>query len=126
LVVAILLSASPAVAQLGTGTLIGKVVDASTKKPMVDVVVTATSPALQGEQTVVTDKSGSFRIPVLPPGDYTLRYEADTFRPYARSGIQLRATVTLRVDAELLPETLRAEEVTVVATPGPWPGAYPV
>src|SRR6266700_591023 len=115
LVVASLLSASPAVAQLGTGTLTGKVVDASTKNPMADVVVTATSPALQGEQIVVTDKSGSFRIPTLPPGDYTLRYEAETFRPYSRGAIQLRATVTLRVDAELLPETLRAEEVTVVA-----------
>src|SRR5882724_7784457 len=104
--VLLLLLARPAAAQLGSGTLSGKVVDASTKKPLADVVVTATSPALQGEQTVVTDKSGSFRIPTLPPGDYALRYEIDTFRPYSRGGIQLRATVTLRVDAELLPETL--------------------
>jgi outer membrane receptor protein involved in Fe transport len=80
-------------------------------------VVTATSPALQGEQIVVTDKTGTFRIPTLPPGEYGLRYEADTFRPYARTGIELRASVTLRVDAELLPETLSAQEVEVVATP---------
>lgn len=104
-----------ATAQLGLGILTGKVVDTSTKRPLGDVVVTATSPALQGEQTVVTDGSGLFRIPNLPPGDYTLRYEATSFRPYSRSGIQLRSTITLRVDAELLPETLRAEEVTVVA-----------
>jgi len=104
-------------AQLGVGTLTGKVTDASTKRPLVEVVVTASSPALQGEQTVLTDKSGAFRIPNLPPGDYTLRYEADTFRPYARSGIALRATITLQVDAELLPETLKAEEVTVIARP---------
>jgi outer membrane receptor protein involved in Fe transport len=112
---ALLLLAQPASAQLGNGTLTGKVVDASTKKPLADVVVTATSPALQGEQTVVTDQSGTFRIPTLPPGEYALRYEVETFRPYARTGIQLRATVTLKVDAEMLPETLRAEEVTVVA-----------
>jgi outer membrane receptor protein involved in Fe transport len=112
---AVLLLVRPAVAQLGTGVLIGQVVDTSTKQPLVDVVVTATSPALQGEQTVVTDSSGSFRIPNLPPGDYALRYESDKFRPYSRGGIQLRASVTLRVDAELLPETLKAEEVTVVA-----------
>jgi outer membrane receptor protein involved in Fe transport len=110
-----LLLGGAASAQLGTGILTGQVVDASTKKPLVDVVVTATSPALQGEQTVVTDASGTFRIPNLPPGEYHLRYEADTFRPYARDGISLRATVTLRVNAELLPETLKAEEVTVVA-----------
>src|SRR4051794_20944090 len=104
--------ARPAAAQLGVGTLTGQVRDVSTKKPMSDVVVTATSPALQGDQVVVTDKSGTFRIPNLPLGEYTLRYEADTFRPLARSGIALRATITLRVDAELLPETLKAEEVT--------------
>jgi hypothetical protein len=102
-------------AQIGAGTLIGKVVDAATKKPLVDVVVTATSPALQGEQVVVTDSSGSFRLPNLPPGKYVLRYEGDTYRPSTRGGIDLLATVTLRVDQELLPETLKAEEVTVVA-----------
>src|SRR6185503_12062881 len=47
------LASSSAVAQ-GTGALTGKIVDTSTKKPLADVVVTATSPALQGEQTVVT------------------------------------------------------------------------
>lgn len=102
-------------AQLGVGTLTGKVTDVSSKGALADVVVTATSKALQGEQTVLTDKSGTFRIPDLPPGDYVLRYEADTFHPLSRGGIALRAGITLRVDAELLPETLKAEEVTVVA-----------
>ncbi|MET0384445.1 MAG: TonB-dependent receptor [Polyangiales bacterium] len=104
-------------AQIGTGTLTGRVVDASSHKPLGDVVVTATSPGLQGEQTVVTDDTGTFRIPSLPPGTYELRYEADTFRPYRRDTIELRASVTLRVDAELLPETLKADEVTVIARP---------
>ena len=107
----------PAHAQIGTGTLTGKVVDSSTHQPLSDVVVTATSPALQGEQIVVTDKTGAFRIPTLPPGAYGLRYEADSFRPYTRTGIELRASITLRVDAELLPETLSAQEVEVVAKP---------
>lgn len=110
------LHAEHARAQVGIGTLSGRVVDASTGKPLADVVVTATAPG-QTEQIVVTDSSGTFRIPNLPPGDYTLNYEADTYRPVARTGISLSAGVTLRVDAELLPEMLRAEEVTVVATP---------
>ena len=84
---------------------------------MADVVVTATSPGLQVEQIVVTDSSGTFRIPNLPPGEYALNYEADTYRPVARQSISLTAGTTLRVDAELLPEMLRAEEVTVVAAP---------
>lgn len=109
------LSSSSAFAQ-GTGVLTGTIVDAATKKPLADVVVTATSPALQGEQTVVTDGSGSYRIPNLPPGNYSLRVDRDAYRPYSRGGISMRGNSTLRVNAELLPEnvTLKAEEVVVV------------
>jgi outer membrane receptor protein involved in Fe transport len=110
-----LLASGSAVAQ-GTGVLQGRIVDASTKKPLGDVVVTATSPALQGEQTVVTDGSGQYRIPNLPPGDYSLRLDRDTYRPYARGGITMRSSSTIQVNAELLPEqvTLKAEEIVVV------------
>jgi outer membrane receptor protein involved in Fe transport len=104
-----------ALAQLGTGVLTGRAVDASTRRPVADVVVTATSPAAQGEQVVVTDATGVFRLPNLPPGVYALRFEVEHYHPYSRADIQLQSTVTLRVDVELLPETLAAEEVTVVA-----------
>jgi outer membrane receptor protein involved in Fe transport len=110
-----LLTAGSASAQ-GTAVLTGTIVDAATKKPLADVVVTVTSPALQGEQTVVTDGSGSYRVPNLPQGDYTLRLDKDSFRPYARGGITMRGNSTIRVNAELLPESvqLKAEEVVVV------------
>jgi outer membrane receptor protein involved in Fe transport len=104
-------------AQQGKGVLTGTVTDSSTKQPLVDVVVTATSPALQGEQTVVTDASGLFRIPDLPPGVYRLAYDKEKYKPQAREAISLRSDTTLRVNAELLPEALKAEEVTVVARP---------
>jgi carboxypeptidase family protein/TonB-dependent receptor-like protein len=113
-----LLSTTPAWAQtIGVATLSGKVVDTQSKAPVADAVVTVTSPALQGEQTVVTDGSGFYRVPNLPPGDYTLRVEADRYRVYARGGIGLRANITVRLDVEVLPETLTAEEVTVVGRP---------
>ena len=110
-----LLTAGSASAQ-GTAVLTGTITDAATKKPLADVVVTVTSPALQGEQTVVTDGSGSYRVPNLPQGDYTLRLDRDAFRPYARGGITMRGNSTIRVNAELLPESiqLKAEEVVVV------------
>ena len=76
----------------------------STKKPVADVVVTATSPSLQGEQVVVTDASGHYRIPQLPPGTYTLRFEKETYRPFSRAGIERRRESTLRLNVELLPE----------------------
>ncbi len=107
------LATSPAHAQ-GSGVLTGTILDTATKRAIPDVVVTVTSPSLQGEQTVVTDKSGSYRIPNLPPGAYTLRAEGDGYKPYTRGGIGMRIDTTLRVNAELLPEGIRADEVVVV------------
>ncbi len=101
----------------GAGVLTGTVADASDKKPVADVVVTATSPALQGEEVVVTDSSGFYRIPSLPPGGYTLRFEKESFKPFSRGGVDLRADATLRINVQLLPETVKAEEVTVIARP---------
>ncbi|WP_437594531.1 TonB-dependent receptor [Sorangium sp. So ce1000] len=109
-----LLTAYPAFAQTGNSVLLGRVVDASNKAPVGDVVVTATSPALQGEQMVVTDGTGQYRVPNLPPGDYTLRFEKESYKPYARGGIGVRAATTIRVNVELLPEALKAEEIVVV------------
>ncbi|WP_225888593.1 TonB-dependent receptor [Myxococcus xanthus] len=109
-----LLYGSAAFAQ--SSTIIGTVIDAQSRQPAADVVVTATSPNLQGEQTVVTDAQGNYRIPQLPPGDYTLRFEKEQFKPYARSAIQLRLNRTIRVNVELLPEAL-GEVVEIVGAP---------
>src|SRR5688572_18307212 len=71
-------------AQLGTGVIGGRAVDVSTQQPLADVVVTATSAALQGEQIVVTDSSGTFRIPNLPPGQYSISFDLEGYHPYSR------------------------------------------
>jgi len=116
---ALLLTLVPtvALAQASTSVLTGNVIDTSTKAPVADVVVTATSPALQGEQVVVTDSTGLYRVPQLPPGTYTLRFEKETYRPFSRTGIDVAADRTLRLNVELLPETAGSETVTVVGTP---------
>jgi hypothetical protein len=116
---ALLLSLSGRAAAQGGGLSViqGNVFDAATKQPMADVVITVTSPALQGEQVVVTDGTGFYRVPSLPSGLYQVRAEKDTYRPYSRLEVQLRSDIALRINVELLPETLRAEEVTVVGRP---------
>ncbi|HEY3667070.1 MAG TPA: carboxypeptidase-like regulatory domain-containing protein, partial [Polyangiaceae bacterium] len=112
----LMLGVRTAHAQSGTGVLTGTVSDAQEHKPVADVVVTVTSPALQGEQVVVTDASGFYRIPDLPAGEnYTIRLEKEGYKPYARGGIALHSEATLRANADLLPDTLKAEEVVVVA-----------
>src|SRR5437764_14845183 len=45
------------------------------------VTVTVTSPALQGARNVVTDSTGGFTVPNLPPGAYTVTYELSGFAP---------------------------------------------
>jgi len=117
LLCAALLAGSGAWAQIGASVLTGNVVDAATKAPVGDVVVTATSPGLQGEQVVVTDSTGLYRIPQLPPGTYTLRFEKESYRPFSRTGIDVSPDRTLRLNVELLPETAGATEISVVGSP---------
>ena len=111
-----LLVGGAAYAQASTSVLTGNVVDASTNAPVADVVVTATSPSLQGEQVVVTDSTGLYRVPQLPPGTYTLRFEKESYRPYSRTGIEVPADRTLRLNVPLLPETAGAETISVVGS----------
>src|SRR5262249_18466030 len=54
-----------------------------------DVVVTLTSPSLQGEVVVVTDVHGIFVAQVPSPGTYTIRLEKETYRPYTRTSLEL-------------------------------------
>src|SRR5258708_39867276 len=55
------------------GNLRGLIRDkADNNKPAVGATVVATSPALQGEQVVITDDNGQYFINSLPPGLYTL------------------------------------------------------
>src|SRR2546422_9700218 len=70
----VLLSATPAVAQeLTTGTIAGKVTDPA-GSPIAGAVVIVVSEA--GTRTATTDVNGSYILPFLRPGLYTVRVEA--------------------------------------------------
>lgn len=97
----------------GGARIEGNVIDAATHKPVADVVVTATSPSAPGEQVVVTDDTGAFRIPRLPPGRYAVRFEGPGYKPSARSDIELRPGAELRMQVELLPEVAAVESIEV-------------
>ena len=101
------LSTGAAWAQAGgagsTGTISGKVVDAS-GGVLPGVTVSAASRSLMGIQTSITDASGNYRFPALPPGVYDLTYEL--LRSF---GI---ADFTATINAELTVAALQ-ENVTV-------------
>lgn len=99
--------------------LTGSIVDANTRAPLTNVIVTATSSALQGEQVAISDRAGVYRFSGLRPGEYAIRCDAEAYRPYVRDGILLRADSTIQVDVQLLPEALEAEQAVVVVAEAP-------
>ena len=116
LIVAVLVLTAPAAwAQGGgassTGTIQGRVVDAQ-GAVLPGVTVTASSPAMLGDQTSVTSENGNYRFPAVPPGTYTLTYELAGFNAVKREGIQITLGFTANINVELGLATLQ-ETVTV-------------
>ncbi|HEX3703029.1 MAG TPA: carboxypeptidase regulatory-like domain-containing protein [Vicinamibacterales bacterium] len=108
----VLLMAAPSGAQQ-TSNLTGVVTDAQSAV-LPGVTVTATSPALIGTQTVVTEPNGSYRFATVPPGVYTLTFELSGFQTVKRANIVLALGQTLTVDTQLQVQSLQ-ESVTVTA-----------
>lgn len=108
---------SAVAAAQGTSVITGTVTDAATGKPVPDVVVTATSPALQGEEISVTDATGVYRFASLPAGVFTLRLEKESYKPFSRPDITIRVDRTVRVNIQLQPESVTGDTVVVVGRP---------
>ncbi len=89
----------------GLGTLTGTVVYESTHAPIPDVLVTVSSPQMQGEQAVKTDSTGTYLIPQLPPGTYAILFEKEGYKPLAEGGIALDADRMLRFNVQLRSRT---------------------
>jgi len=84
--------------------------DDTTNAPLPGVLVTATSPQLLGEQAVKSDSTGSYLIPQLPPGIYTIVFELEGYSPYVQRGIAVDADRTLRMNVELRAESRSFQE----------------
>jgi hypothetical protein len=108
-------AASAAAAQVGrqSGSIQGLVMD-KISNPLPGVAVTVEGPALMGTQTDVTDLDGSFRLPNLPPGTYTVTTELDGFNTVRRENIVVRVGMTITLNIEINP-TMVQEEVTITA-----------
>ena len=115
-IVLMLLVAVPAWAQT-TGSITGTVTDNSGAL-LPGVTVTATSPALMGSQTAVTNEQGVYRFPSLPIGTYDLKYQLAGFGTLNREGIIVTVGFTATVPVQLAVATV-SETITVT-------GASPV
>lgn len=91
-------------AQTEPAILSGVVIDAATSTPIADAAVVARSPALIGEQRVLTDAQGVFEITLLPPGTYSLSVTRGGFEPFSPAGVVVkRGRVRVRIALVPLP-----------------------
>jgi hypothetical protein len=108
-VIGILAVALPVMAQVPTGTLSGRVDDGTASLP--GVLVTITSPALQGTKTATTSVNGDYIFSFLPPGEYKVKFELQGFQTQETT-IKISAAQTATLNATM-PQATVAEEVTV-------------
>ncbi len=113
LALAVGLSALTAHAQINPAHLTGTAKDAQ-GAVLPGVTVTATSPALLGNQTVTTEANGDYRFPNLPAGTYAISFELQGFQTFKRENIVLTTGQTLTIDAALQIASLQ-ESVTVTS-----------
>lgn len=91
---------APAAAQVISGVIVGTVVDAS------DAVVSGAQVTVTNEKTnltfrTLTDASGNYVVPNLPPGGYSIKVEAQGFKPYLAKGVVALSNRTVRADVAL-------------------------
>ena len=113
----ILVTASAAGAQVPTGTISGRVVS-SDEAPLPGVTITASSPSMQGDRTVVTTENGDFVLTLLPPGDYTIVFELSGFQSL-RKQVGLAGTQSVSLNETMSVGGVE-ETVNVIGRAGPF------
>jgi hypothetical protein len=115
----VLLSLFSAIALFGQdrGTITGVITDtAGASVP--EAKVTITNPRTGLNQSTMTGGDGSFSVPYLPVGSYTVAVEKAGFRKAEATGIAVNVTSTARVDIQLeVGQVQETVEVTGEAPP---------
>ena len=101
--------------QAVSGTLVGTVQDSS-GAALVKASITATEVATATTYQSVTNETGNYTIPSLPPGRYTVTVSAPGFKKWTHENIDILLNSTTRVDAEVVPGSV-SEEVLVTTAP---------
>ncbi|MEK7409724.1 MAG: carboxypeptidase regulatory-like domain-containing protein, partial [Acidobacteriota bacterium] len=102
-------------AQVSSGDIKGTVVDAS-GGVLANVKITAADPDRGLTRTAQSDSEGAYILPLLPPGTYRLRFEAQGFSTKVVEGVGVRVGDTLVLRTEMAVGAI-ATEVNVTADP---------
>lgn len=100
LLLLIMLSCHLVFAQAVSGTLVGTVQDAS-GAIIADAQVSATETSTNVVRGTITNSSGNFSLPDMPPGTYSITVTKQGFKKETRENIVLLTNTTQRVDVDL-------------------------
>lgn len=102
----------PAFAQVTTASISGHVSDG--KGPVPNAIVTALYEPSSIPYYAITNDKGDYMIPdVIAGGPYTIRVEKLNYKTMIIKGVEASLGEVLVVDVELIPSSVRLEEVTV-------------
>jgi hypothetical protein len=110
-IASLLLLVVAALASAQDGVITGKVTDPS-GAVLPGVTVAVSSPAVMGVRTAVSDEQGSYRVGLLPPGAYNVKFELQGFTSVAREGIQMTPNFTSTLNVVMAVGSV-AETITV-------------
>jgi len=100
-----------------TGSIAGKVTDASDGSPIAGVSIQATSPTLPGMRTDTTAENGDYSLAFLPPGTYTVTYTLkDGTTRVRQTEVQLQQKSFINLAVDFSASEAVMEEVVVVGT----------
>ena len=86
---------------VSSGAISGTVTDPS-GAVIAGVTITATEKATSSKRSVATDSSGGYRLSLLPPGDYHLRFEAKGFKAAVPPDVRVVVTEISTLDVQMI------------------------
>ena len=116
----LLATAGAAAAQEFRATIKGQVVDSS-QASLPGATVSALNQDTGEIATAVTNRDGSYTIPFLRPGAYTLTVEMPSFQKHTRTDMRLQVGETATINVALADPTLcrRCTQVESCLNPAP-------
>src|SRR5438552_6579349 len=90
----------PAFSQSSTGSISGTVTDQN-RAVVLGATVIGKNTATGFVRSAVTNSSGLYRLPDIPPGPYEITIEAATFKTFGRKGITIDVAQSANIDAVL-------------------------
>ena len=107
---------APALSAQTTGGLVGRVTD-SNGGPLPGTTVEARSPALQGTRTALASSDGTYRLALLPPGNYDVSFKLEGLAPATRRGVVVSLGKESTVDMQLRVAAVSESLTVTAATP---------